>query len=753
MNVLGEGVPQKSLKNRFLFANHKKFKTLSDPRLGEVDILVNAASRTHVARRERKTHQTSEARKFLQAMEARAQLRHTNINELLDYSMEAQRSLCNKTWVSTEYYEYPKSSLKKLIDIAKTLSDAEVTNLLYQQVTAHAFLEKKRVRPPCISSENIAWENSSSKFILSSDLPLTREDIKILRRDRFRKELSTFASPHFYENLHKNFADFSFDPVKEDVFCLGLAVLEAGTGVSAGELYVSACKFDWARLQAMRDSFSRNFSDRNLLVTSALDNMLELNEENRPTFIELLAAMPSYESIKPFLSQEKKESSIGGSLSSKAEELRAFNSSSFSQTVSSLLSAKETTARQAERFSEIPRQQPPTQRWNDSLKTGLGMGFRSDEGLEKGLFSLESGGRHPSLPEDDGGLRTPSFANLHCEMPAGEVVPQKNIEEKSIRVALKEEYYAKSKPSITVKTSKLSERSKFEVHPSQIFGSSNAPQKTNPPALSLASVPVSHFQTLNYNTNALNLDVSPYENLRYDVYTSYALQTQKRSEQFTPKIVASEETIKLPEQFTSRTVPPEKTLKLHDQFTPRITLPENTQKQPEQLARKTVAPERSISHDRISLQAYLDNTQKVQNELPRNNSYSEYQTPTFFHKTIGGLSSPSSQRVPESFDRAEPVTFKANSNRLSEKPSFKLTFKPGEKDDRETADKEAASQSDGYRRSSSTSSSYHDRYQNYTRSIASRRRMEEDFIPGFTMTIKELSTSPIPRIAYRKRYD
>lgn len=43
-----------------------------------------------------------------------------------------------------------------------------------------------------------------------------------------------------YQNLKKGNLNFSFDPMKEDIFALGLTLLEAGVGAPIQDIYDSA---------------------------------------------------------------------------------------------------------------------------------------------------------------------------------------------------------------------------------------------------------------------------------------------------------------------------------------------------------------------------------------------------------------------------------------------------------------------------------------------------------------------------------
>lgn len=111
-----------------------------------------------------------------------------------------------------------------------------------------------------------------------------------------------------YENLIKGQTKFDFDPVKEDTFCLGLTILEVGTGNSIQDIYDKKNKkFNEKNLQKHIQNFKKYHEIDRQLISSSLQIMLTIEEQNRCDFKEINVNIPKYDELTIFINPLSKE--------------------------------------------------------------------------------------------------------------------------------------------------------------------------------------------------------------------------------------------------------------------------------------------------------------------------------------------------------------------------------------------------------------------------------------------------------------
>lgn len=113
--------------------SHKK--RLNDPRFGEISIIQNPKTRELLAVRERKINDKKAAGKAIVNCRKRIQNQHPYILGLKDYSVKKQSELCSSFYILREFYEYPRSDLKREMALrekeGETLNHQELTHILY----------------------------------------------------------------------------------------------------------------------------------------------------------------------------------------------------------------------------------------------------------------------------------------------------------------------------------------------------------------------------------------------------------------------------------------------------------------------------------------------------------------------------------------------------------------------------------------------------------------------------------------------
>ena len=301
---------------------HQRGKQLDDPRFGQVTLYSNPANRSFVAVKERKVTDKAEAGRLITAARQRLAMTHPNLINLLDYSVTKQSELCSSFYIIRYFFEFPKNDLRKqFIDRQKQgvgFNSQELTNLLYQQVQAQSYLQNQGLAHGDIQPVLIGYdpEKKESKLIDKSDLAPNEQAVIAIQKNHLVSQSSgsIYQSPTMYQNLKKGNQKFTFDKNKEDAYALGLVLLEAGNGRKIENIYDNKSgTVDQNALNQHLNEFRGKFESGNQLLTSTVANLVNPNEAQRPSPVQVQSSLPPYEEVQRFFTQNQNATLQGGS--------------------------------------------------------------------------------------------------------------------------------------------------------------------------------------------------------------------------------------------------------------------------------------------------------------------------------------------------------------------------------------------------------------------------------------------------------
>lgn len=291
--------------------NYRFDMKLMDPRLGDITVLQDPRTSHKICVKERKINEKNEAgRQIINAKNA-TQDRHPYVLSLLDYGVVKHSDLCSTFYNLKLYYDVPTSDLKEEIGkrskIGEKFTGEELTHVLHQQIAANQFLKSKGIAPSVLYPQKITYDKQRIESKLVNDkLGIVQENSRQEHNQRLIGGYNIYQSPSVFENLKKEKLNFQIDNEKENVFALGMIILEAGTAKSVQNVYNNQQKrFEGANLSAHISDFKFNFKDYKVLW-AIVEAMLITDESRRPNFDQLKNSMPAYEDIKKTL-QVKEE--------------------------------------------------------------------------------------------------------------------------------------------------------------------------------------------------------------------------------------------------------------------------------------------------------------------------------------------------------------------------------------------------------------------------------------------------------------
>lgn len=111
-----------------------------------------------------------------------------------------------------------------------------------------------------------------------------------------KKEL--YISPELYKKLQGKDKTLAYSAPKNDLYALGLTILNLGTQESHQDIYKQNGEFDQNRLEEHLNSFDTKYGEENPFLVTVLRTILRENESERPDTETLQSNMISYEEFK-----------------------------------------------------------------------------------------------------------------------------------------------------------------------------------------------------------------------------------------------------------------------------------------------------------------------------------------------------------------------------------------------------------------------------------------------------------------------
>ena len=212
-------------------------------------------------------------------------LKHNNIVEILGIF---KRQLDITTYVIYILMEVGMSDWEKEIkshsDKSKPYTEQELLHILTQLVSCLSFLQHQGVSHRDIKPQNVLTFKGSVYKIADFGEAKQIEKISQHRQINTLRGTELYMSPLLYNGLRCNQLDIKHNLFKSDVYSLGLCMLFAAT-LSVNSIYEIRKMVDMKNIRMFLERLlMKKYSEGFIKL---LGDLLELNEMNRPDFVEL----------------------------------------------------------------------------------------------------------------------------------------------------------------------------------------------------------------------------------------------------------------------------------------------------------------------------------------------------------------------------------------------------------------------------------------------------------------------------------
>ncbi|KRX09481.1 Protein kinase-like domain [Pseudocohnilembus persalinus] len=265
----------------------------NDIRYGKVNILKENSSGMLVCEMDRTITTEEEFNQKVNHAEGRSQLQHPSLVSFLKYSTKKNEEFCSTFYKISFLYEYVKIDLKEQIilrswnDTLIPFEENELWYILKSAVEGLSYLKAKDIihgdiRPSQIFLTDLGQVKLGEQFQQQSSLSGYQQLLTEQRKEEF------FVSPNVYESLKNKGDIYQYDQAANDVFALGLTLLEAALLKQTDLMYGEEFTFKEEVLHQYLDELKSKYSQE---LYDVISSMLIESEQDRPTLEEIQAQL------------------------------------------------------------------------------------------------------------------------------------------------------------------------------------------------------------------------------------------------------------------------------------------------------------------------------------------------------------------------------------------------------------------------------------------------------------------------------
>ena len=281
--------------------NYKFVKRLNDPRFGDVSVVKNPANNHVLMVKEKMVTSKAAATNDIAELKSRMALNHPNMMRMVNYSTTIKKELCSTNYLSRAYYEFPRTDMhKEQLDRKKTLTefnDRELTHMTYQSLNGLDNLHSKGLNHGDIRPKLIGLDKNTNTYQLL-DRFADPTPVERCQTNNIVNNKDLYMSPQLYGKLKGKDKKKPFDKQKNDMYALGMTILNTGTMDSVKDCYLPNGEINDKKLDAHLAEFEGRNSANNPVLCRTVRRLLEKDEATRPNVKELLSEMPSYDDFK-----------------------------------------------------------------------------------------------------------------------------------------------------------------------------------------------------------------------------------------------------------------------------------------------------------------------------------------------------------------------------------------------------------------------------------------------------------------------
>jgi len=266
-----------------------------DPRFGEILIYKKKNSNELIFAKEKLTSNKQSAANDIRELKSRIALNRPNLQKMLGYSTAVKKELCSTNYLTQGFYEFPKSDIAKEITSrnqnGQGFPEAELSSIASHSLNGLSSLHQEKLTHGDIRPQYLGY-NPQGKEVQILDRLADPTPLEKTQASHIIQKKPLYMCPELYKKLQGKDKMIKYDPSKNDMYALGLSVLEAGNGQSVQDIYASNGTINQANLDKHLATFRSRYNG------AYLNNFVQANlatsESARPTSGELSSRLGTW---------------------------------------------------------------------------------------------------------------------------------------------------------------------------------------------------------------------------------------------------------------------------------------------------------------------------------------------------------------------------------------------------------------------------------------------------------------------------
>lgn len=273
-------------------SQYQYLRKSQDPRFGEIQIYKKKNGNDFIFAKEKLTSNKQAAANDIRELKSRIALNGPNLQKMLGYSTSIKKELCSTNYLTQGFYEFPKSDLGKEIStrtqLGVGLPESELGAIASQSLNGLQYLHGKGIAHGDIRPQFLGY-NKDVKEAQILDRLADPSPLEKSQANYIVNRKNQYMCPELYKKLQGKDKLIKYDPYKNDVYGLGLSVLEAGNGQSVQDIYNTNGTINQANLDKHVANFGQKYQSGylNRFVQSAV----AADEFSRPSSQDLGAKL------------------------------------------------------------------------------------------------------------------------------------------------------------------------------------------------------------------------------------------------------------------------------------------------------------------------------------------------------------------------------------------------------------------------------------------------------------------------------
>lgn len=272
-----------------LQTNYTYEKKFNDNRFGEIKLLKEKSSNNKIFQKDFSSNTPKEFEDYIQQIKDSSVLAHPNILRVYGYNSKKEDLFCADFYKLSLFFESFDSDLEQEIarrrHTKEPFPETELWYILDSTASACAYLQNNKIPHRDIRPYNIFFD--SNKHVKISAANIFRQNYNPLYFENFEglESQSRYYSPELLKNIAAPVDKRTpIDEYKNDVFGLGMTILEAGNlektdAYDYDKKQINRAAID-AALNRLRGQYSEN-------LVRIVESTLDFNPETRLDFIRL----------------------------------------------------------------------------------------------------------------------------------------------------------------------------------------------------------------------------------------------------------------------------------------------------------------------------------------------------------------------------------------------------------------------------------------------------------------------------------